>query len=317
MKYSSITSILLGALLVFSFNRAAAQMPTDAIMMARGQLCVAATYTHDTWDEYWEGTLKRVNGNVGTLTRQTIAPMFALGLTDRINILGALPWVSTEASGGQLKGVSGFQDFGIWIKATAIQGKTTDAGFTFHPVVGLTFPVSNYLEDYSPLSLGLGAANLSLGGVFQYKLEKGPYLRANVAYNIRGNANIERDYYYTTHGVYSEEVDMPNAINYGATLGTWLFKNALQIEATYDGFNCLDGFDIRRQEPGFPSNKMEFTRVGAFAHYHIPAIPGLGVIAQYTTVLTGRNVGQSTAFTGGISYIFGLWNANQTPTTIN
>lgn len=317
MKYTSITSVLLGAILVFSFNRANAQLPTDAIMMANGQLCVAATYTHDTWDEYWEGTLKRVNGNVGTLTRQTIAPMFALGLTDRINVLGALPWMSTEASGGQIKGASGFQDFGIWIKATAIKGQSENAGFTFHPVVGVSFPASNYLEDYGPFSLGLGAANLSLGGVVQYKLEKGPYIRANAAYNIRGNAKIERDYYYTTHGVYSDEVDMPNAFNYGATLGTWLFKNTLQIEATYDGLNCVDGFDIRRQEPGFPSNEMDFTRVGAFAHYHIPAIPGLGVIAQYTTVLTGRNVGQSTAITGGISYIFGLWNPDQTPKTIN
>ena len=276
MKYFSITSILLGVISVFSINEAKAQLPTDAIMMANGQLCVAATYTHDTWDEYWEGTLKRVNGNIGTLTRQTISPMFALGLTERINVMAMLPWMSTEASGGQLKGVSGFQDFGIWIKATAIKGQTENSGFTVHPVVGVTFPASNYLEDYAPFSLGTGAANLSLGGVVQYKLAGGPYIRGNAAYNVRGNAKIERDYYYTTHGVYSDEVGMPNAVNYGATIGTWLFKNALQIEATYDGLNSLDGFDIRRQDAGFPSNEMDFTRVGGFAHYHFPSIPGLG-----------------------------------------
>ena len=316
MKIISSGWVLTGLMLV-SFASLQAQMPTDAIMMAKGQLCVAATYTNDTWDEYWEGTLKRTNGNIGTLTRQTVSPMFALGLNERVNVMAALPWVSTKSSGGQLKGVSGFQDFGVWVKATAIQGKEDGSGFTFHPVVGVSFPASNYLEDYGPYSLGLGAANLSLAGVLQYKLAKGPYVRGYAGYNIRGNAKIERDYYYTTHGVYSDEVDMPNAVTYAATLGTWLFNNNLQIEATYDGLNSLDGFDIRKQTEGFPANEMDFTRVGGFAHYHIPAIPGLGIIAQYTPVLTGRNVGQSTAITGGISYIFGLWNKEQAPKTIN
>ena len=84
-----------------------AQTPSDGLMMDRGQICFAALYTHDTWDEYWEGTLKRTNGNIGTLTRQTVMPMFALGLTDRLNVIASLPWVRTQASGGQMRGVSG------------------------------------------------------------------------------------------------------------------------------------------------------------------------------------------------------------------
>jgi hypothetical protein len=99
-------SILLFTLfLVFSatgLGRLCAQTPTDDLMMDKGQICVALTYTHDAWDEYWEGALQRSNGNIGTLTRQTIMPMFSLGITDRINVLAALPWVKTEASDKQV-----------------------------------------------------------------------------------------------------------------------------------------------------------------------------------------------------------------------
>src|SRR5690349_18406909 len=97
-----------------------AQTPSDAIMMRKGQFCGVLAYGHESWDEYWEGTLKRSNGNIGTFTRQSIIPMFALGLSDNINLLAMLPWVGTKASQGQLQGVSGLQDLGVFIKATAL-----------------------------------------------------------------------------------------------------------------------------------------------------------------------------------------------------
>ncbi len=301
----------------FSLSSIKAQTPTDALMMDKGQICLAALYTNDTWDEYWEGTLKRTNGNIGTLTRQTIMPMFALGITDRINVIAALPWVKTEASGGQMRGSSGFQDIGLWVKATALE-KTLGTGvFTIHTALGMSLPTSNYLEDYVPFSIGLGCPDFSIRGTLQYRMDMGLYVRGNAAYMIRGNAKIERDYYYTTHSVYSFDVDMPNAMSYGATLGWWLLGNTLQVEATYDGLNTFGGFDIRRQEAGFPSNKMEFTRVGAFLHYYLPFVPGLGIIAQGNQVLTGRNIGMSTALTAGISYQFGLWNKHEMETPSN
>jgi hypothetical protein len=294
-----------------------AQLPTDALMMDKGQICLAALYSNDTWDEYWEGTLKRTNGNIGTLTRQTVLPMFTLGITDRINVTAALPWIQTKASGGQMRGSSGFQDLGLWVKATALEELLGTSVFTIHTVVGLAVPTSNYLEDYVPFSIGLGCPDLSLRGTLQYRMDMGMYVRGSAAYMIRGNAKIERDYYYTTHGVYSDEVDMPNAVTYAGTLGWWLLGNTLQVEATYDAFNTLGGFDMRRQDVGFPSNNMEFTRIGAFIHYYLPFLPGMGIIAQGNQILTGRNIGMSTAFTAGISYQFGLWNKHEMETPSN
>jgi hypothetical protein len=293
-----------------------AQTPSDALMMDKGQICIAALYTNEKWDEYWEGTLKRSNGNIGTLTRETYMPMIALGIADKVNLIAALPYVKTEPSGGQMKGVSGIQDFGIWLKATPYENVGTSATFSVLTAIGGSLPASDYLEDYVPFSLGLGCPELSLRAILNYQMNMGIYVRGTAAYLVRGNAKIERDYYYTTHGVYSDEVDMPNAMNYGGAIGAWLLGNTLQVEATYDGLTTFGGFDMRRQDVGFPSNKMNFTRFGAFAHYHLPFLPGLGIIGQWNQVLTGRNFGQSTGITAGITYQFGLWNSDQAHDTI-
>lgn len=294
-------------LMTWALSIATAQTPTDYLTMNKGELCVGVFYTQDTWDEYWEGTLKRVNANIGTLTRQTVLPMFALGLTDRINLMGALPWMKTEASGGQVKGAQGLQDLGLWVKARLIEKPLGPGDIGLLATVGLTTPASNYLPDYAPFSLGNGSTEGSLRGILQYSLKKGPYLRVLGGYHLRSNTTVERDYYYTTHGVYSDEVDMPNAVTYEAVLGTWILNNTLKIEATYDGMKSLGGFDIRRQDAGFPSNKMIFTRVGGGLKYEFPKPAGLSLFASGGMVLTGRNVGQSTFISGGVAYAFKVW----------
>jgi hypothetical protein len=233
--------------------------------------------------------------------------MFALGLTDRINLIAMMPWTSSEASNGQLTGISSLQDFSVFLKARAVDATLGAGQFTLHPVVGISLPATNYLEDYMPFSPGFGCPDLSLRGIAQYRLDMGFYVRALAAYQVRGTAKIERDFYYTTHGIYSDKVDMPNALVYGATIGQWLFDNTLNIEATYDGMNTFGGFDIRRQDAGFPANKMIFTRVGGGFHWFTPFAPGFGIVGSAASVLTGRNVGKSTMFTAGLTYQFGLF----------
>lgn len=296
------------------FQQISAQTPTDAIMMGDGQICIAAIYSNETWDEYWEGTLLRENGNIGTFKRQSIMPMVALGLGDRVNVIAVVPYVFTKSSGGYIKGVSGFQDFGLWLKAKAIDLHTEPGDFTVHATGGFTIPVSDYLEDYAPYSIGMGCADLSLRGILQYKLHKGPFLRGQAGYHVRGNAKIERDYYYTTHGIYSDVVDMPNAMTYAVTLGSWFFNNALRVEVLYDGMNTFGGFDIRRQDAGFPSNKMNFSRFGGgFQVYN----DGFGFLGSIQQVLTGRNVGKSLMYSAGLTYQFGLWNKTETEVITN
>src|SRR5476651_1479506 len=87
-----------------------AQTIDDGIMMTARSLQAGNIYSRNTWDEYWEGTLKRTNGNLGTVTTDTNSWNAVYGFTDRLTILGSVPLVWTNASQGVLQGQQGMQD---------------------------------------------------------------------------------------------------------------------------------------------------------------------------------------------------------------
>ena len=96
--------------------------------MPKKTLCTGFLYAHDSWDEYWEGTLKRANGNIGTVTTQSVAWMGTYGITDRLNAIAMLPYVWTGASQGVLQGQSGFQDLSVALKFKLLETPFTSAG---------------------------------------------------------------------------------------------------------------------------------------------------------------------------------------------
>ena len=89
---------------------AAAQTVDDGRMIQKGTLSTGVLYTHDSWSQYWEGTLKRTNGNIGTLTQQSITWVGGYGVTDRLSVMATVPYVRTHASQGVLHDLSGVQD---------------------------------------------------------------------------------------------------------------------------------------------------------------------------------------------------------------
>lgn len=302
--------ILLLGVLSGCFQYTQAQTPSDAVMMDKGLICFDLSYSHDAWHEYWEGTKKRENGNIGTLTRHTITPMFDLGITDRINVMGGVAYVLTRPSAGQIEGTEGFQNLSLAVKVSAFNAELGPGQLHALATIGFTTPVSNYVPDYA-YSIGLGCTEGSLRPIVQYKLKKGFYARLQGAYNLRGNCTLPRDYYYTTQAYFSDEVEMPDAIDYSATIGYQTADEGFKAEIFYGGFNTLGGFDIRVQDMGFPSNEMDYTNLGAIVHYYPSFVKGLGVHLSGSYVLTGRNVGQSTTIGGGLSYFFALWNKDK------
>ena len=289
-------------LLCISAYQAAAQTPVDGIIMNKKQVCFGLSFSQDSWSEYWEGALKRDNGNFGTVRRQTVMPMAAYGITDRINVLAALPWVRTSATAGQMAGLNGFQDWGVWLKADVLRS----GDFSLLGVAGVTGPASNYLPDYMPLHLGLGAYEGTFRAIARYQTEKGLYAWAQAGYHLRSNTTIERTYYYTTQGYYSDKVDMPDALTFGVVVGNWFMEQALRVEASFDGLHTNGGHDIRRQDMPFPSNKMIFSRVGGLMQYFLPPGQKWGLTASGGYVLGGRNVGQSAVWSAGVLYRFNL-----------
>ena len=107
-----------------------AQTIDDGVMMPRRALCTGFLYQHERWEKYWEGTLKRDNGNIGTITTRSVAWFGNYGVTDRLNVIAMVPYVWTDASQGVLHGMSGVQDLTVAAKYDLLE-----TGFTkvWHP----------------------------------------------------------------------------------------------------------------------------------------------------------------------------------------
>jgi hypothetical protein len=299
-KYTLLFSLFMAG----TASTVAAQTPADALLMQKNEICIAFQYQHDTWDRYWEGTLLRDNQNIGTLTRQAAVPMFAYGLGSRLNVFGMLPHISTRPSGGQMAGVSGWQDLGLFAKYKLLDRKVGKGDVQAFFASGFSLPVSNYLSDYLPFSLGLGTLELTFRGIIKYELPIGIYARAGYAYLHRTTTEAERNYYFTDKGHYSAVMDVPGATNAELAFGAWLIKRSVQVEAAGIQQICLTGDDIRRQNMPQPTNKMDFTGVSGRLRYFPSFVKGLSIMGGYTQMLQGRNVGKSTVISGGLTWQF-------------
>jgi hypothetical protein len=278
-----VTTLLAFLLLASSTAALRAQTIDDGVMMPRKNLCTGFLYTHDSWEEYWEGTLKRVNGNIGTITTQSLTWVGNYGVTDRLNVIAMLPYVWTEASQGVLQGQDGFQDVAVAVKYNT--------------------PLSDYTPDFYPLSIGTDSRRLSGRLTLMFQAKKGWFIHGSGAYTWRDNVTLDRSAYFTDGQLYlSNEVAMPDVFDYTVSAG--YMSQGLRIPVSFSQQVTLGGGDIRRQDMPFVSNRMNVSKVDALVMYYLPVLKNLAVRVSGTYAVNGRNVGQATTFTAGLLYIF-------------
>jgi len=312
----STTKLWLGLAipLLFSLPRTSvAQTDQDAIMMAKNNFCTGLMYTHSSWKDYWEGMYKRDNQNLGTVSTNMYAVMGNYGVTKDLNVLFGLPYVSTNSSAGTLTGQKGLQDLSLWVKWKGLEKKVKKTTYSAYILAGGSIPVSNYVIDYLPLSIGSGSRTLSGRLLLDYQRSHF-FVTGSGTYTYRGNVSIDRTAYYTTTLILSNQVEMPDVASYG--LRTGYRSDRLIAEAVLTGMNTLGGFDIRRNDMPFPSNKMNVLTLGVNAKYEIPWLTGLAVTGGGNYVLTGRNVGQSTTFNIGVFYVIDFSKKETNPDNI-
>lgn len=285
---------------VISCIRLSAQTDMDAIMMDKNNFCTGLMYNHSAWSNYWEGTLKRNNDNLGTVSANMYAVMGNYGVSDKLNLLFGLPYVTTKASAGTLHGMKGLQDLSLWAKWMPVETKLGKGLFSVYGLGGISFPVSNYTPDFLPMSIGLHSTNLSLRAMLDYQV-KNFFVTVSGTYVYRSNITIDRDSYYTTESHLTNEVFMPNMVNYQLRTG-WR-SGRMIAEAILNQSNTQGGFDITRNNMPFPSNRMNATTAGINIKYNIHAVDGLSLIGGGSVTLAGRNVGQASSINGGIFYI--------------
>jgi hypothetical protein len=283
-------------------STAAAQMPNTGIEMPRRTLGFGVVYAHDSWDHYWEGTLKRTNENIGTLTTQSVTFVGEYGITDRLGVTATLPYIRTEASQGTLRGQRGVQDLSVALGYRLLTTKPARFGVLSAFVGGTAaLPMSNYTPDFLPLSIGTAGRRASAGLNLNFQSPSIWFASASSAYTWCSNVKLDRSSYFTDGHLYmTNEVAMPNVLDHALSMG--VARGRWRVPVTLIQRRTLGGADIRRQDMPFVSNRMDFTRLdGAVL---VALTKDLSMRVGGARVLSGRNVGQSTTFSSGLHYAF-------------
>lgn len=293
-----IVRVVLG--LVFGASSAVAQTPDDGLMVPKRALMAGVFYTHDSWDHYWEGTLKRTNGNIGSLTQQSVTSIVGYGISERLSVMAMLPYVQTHASQGVLHDLSGIQDLSISAKLKLLTTGASSRGAFSAFVVGTgAVPIGDYTPDFFPLSIGTAGGRASARLTLSYQSPSAWFVHASSAYTFCSNVKLNRNSYYTDGQLYlTNEVTMPNVVDYTLTAG--FTRGRVRVPLSLVQQRTLGGGDIRRQDMPFVSNRMDFTKLDGGLMYALPK--NLSIKLGAAHVLSGRNVGQSTTFTSGLVY---------------
>ena len=278
----------------------------DAELLQRREVHATVMFGSDAWSEYWEGTLRRSNGNVGTVTTRSVALNAGVGVTERLTVIGALPYVWTEASQGVLHGMRGRQDFTLLAKYRVANPRIAGrARLKVLAVGALSTPTSDYTPDFQPMSIGLHSKSASARLAAHLQDRSGWFVDGYAERIWRANVTLDRSGYFTDGQYYeTNEVAMPDVAKYRGTLGwqrgPWCIPVGLTAQRT------LGGGDIRRQDMPFVSNRMNATMAHAELMYFLPGVSNLRLDLGAAHTITGRNVGRSTSFMTGLTYALHL-----------
>jgi hypothetical protein len=236
------------------------------------------------------------------------------GIKDNLNLLFNVPYVSNNVSAGTLHAMSGLQDASAWLKWMPIEKEVKNGYVSVYLLGGASMPISDYIVDYLPVAIGLKSNTLS--GRLMVDYQAGNFtITASETFTLRGNTQLERNSYYTTSAIISDQVNMPNTNT--VSLRSGYRSNWLIAELILSDTKTLGGFDITKNNMPFPSNRMNATTIATNLKYEIQKVPGLSVVGGASQVIKGRNIGQSTGFYSGIFYILNFQKKEKNKQTTN
>jgi hypothetical protein len=299
-------------LIIFLTTKVYAQTEMDGLLMEKNLFCVGATYGKTNWKNYWEGTFKRDNLNLGKVSSSNVMINGNYGITSKLNAIFTLPYIKTKASAGQLAGQKGIQDFSLYVKWAGYTKQFKKSILKGLLVAGTSIPFGKYTPDLLPLSIGTQSKTASIRAMVDFQ-QSNWFGTASGTYIYRGNVKLDRNTYYTTELHYSNMVQMPNATNINIRGGyrseTWI------IEAIANKWITNGGFDITKNNVPFVSNKMDATTIGLHVKYETNFVDGLSFVGDGMTTIAGRNVGQTSGFTVGAFYIMDFTKKKKTSST--
>ncbi|RYU76381.1 hypothetical protein [Hymenobacter persicinus] len=225
------------------------------------------------------------------------------GITDKIEVVVSLPYIHSE---GQADSTviedyrarkpgkdytntrSGLQDASVYLKFKTYSLEAGENIVDLLGAIGISTPASNYEnktgEEYI-IAIGNRATKLTALGIAQVKTPSGVFFTGQAGYSLRSGL-------------------VPNAFVAETKLGyagRKLYADAYVAfqESSRSGTDIVQGGFT---DFYFPATRVNYTRLGMSLYR--PVAKGLGIVAGASVYVAGRNLGQSKAFSGGLSYNF-------------
>jgi membrane-associated phospholipid phosphatase len=265
-----------------------AQDAINGFVLGKGKADLALAFTYENYDEFYRGgTLIDLPPALREYTVKTWSAYLAYGLTDNIDIIANIPYITASADAdpsvlnppGQEE--KGLQDGALFIKWRLFHRKTGGAGeLSIVTAAGVSFPLSDYVPD-TPVSIGNHSVDTDVRLNIMYKFDFGFFGEIQGGYSMR-----------------SDEV--PDAYMMYGKVGFCGAK--FYADAWLRNFTSTEGTDIGEAGFSFPSNKVDAVTAGATLFYSI--IPRVGATLKWWTVLDGRNVGKADIMSAGLVFRF-------------
>ncbi len=281
--------------ITFTTGNSYAQGLLDGFMRGKGQLVTALSYSHESYETYFVGVNKTQNGNLGSIKTNSVNFFAAGGLTDYLDVVVSLPYIETHATQGFWSDQKDFQDISLFLKGRFFERDFSEKGrLSLIGAIGVVTPLSDYIAD-APVSIGSQSTQLEGRFIAQYRTTLGIFVAGQLGYSKRGNVNIDREL----------EVSVPDAWDYIVRAGGSYKK--LYADAWFQHQNSRNGTTIGPGVP-FPSNEIDFSRVGFTLYHPIPKMENFGVSLSTGFTLSGKNIGKSDRITASLVYNFSVYN---------
>jgi len=274
-----------------------AQGLLDGFTSKKGDLSITSSFSISKYDAFYVADVKNEGVPVHGEINQNIISLYAkYGITDRLSAVINVPFISADNTTGAADPVNGensiseLQDISIALKLNAHKFNFKKANLNV--ITGLTAIIPTGYEPNGILSLGSGAFGFDVTAGLHLNTDSGFFSTVLASYNLRGDADNN-----LTPG---KDFGVPNAFVTKAKIG--YASRFIYVEAWGDFFNSEEGVDIGSPafKGNFPETNVDYSSVGVTIYKNI--IPKLGVSLGFGKVIDGRNIGESTTFSAGLTY---------------
>ncbi|MBC6491069.1 hypothetical protein ACFSQD_15095 [Flavihumibacter stibioxidans] len=279
-----------------------AQTAFDGFTMSKGELCLVATYGESKWTEYWEGKRLRENLNIGEFKSTNFMPMLGYGITDRISVFATAAYISNSSDKGTMQHLKGWQDLNMETKIQLSKTAFKNSKLSTFATVGFSVPLTSYIPDFLPYSIGLGSKTAQARLIGHWKHNNGIFTTLQTGYITRSKIEVDRETYYTDQQYYSKEMAIPDVWD-GSIRAGFDNKN-IRAGIQYNWSFCTSGSDMRRNDMPYPSNRMNRESISLTALVWMPWVKGLAIQGMADQTIAGRNMGKAFSWMGGIQYVF-------------